>query len=92
MIMCGSRTLKEESEILKLSWRHQNFEMLELCVTCSGKLLPGNKTTHRKRILLHCTKHKGVGDLKITLTTDVELLSLEISQLVLVLIWYAISS
>ena len=36
MIMCESRTLKEEAVILNLSWRPQHFEMLELCDTCSG--------------------------------------------------------
>ena len=53
MIMCGSLTLKQEAVILKLSWRGQDLEMLELDITCSERLLSGNKTTQRERILLH---------------------------------------
>ena len=34
--------------VLKLSWR-QDLEILELCGTCSGKLLSGNKTTAKKK-------------------------------------------
>ena len=48
-VLCRSWTLKEETVILKLSWRHQDFEILELCHTCSGKQLSGNKTTPKKR-------------------------------------------
>ena len=95
MIMCGSLKLKQEAVILKLSWRAQDLEMLELDITCSERLLSGNKTTQRERILLHWTKQKGVGGLRntiITLTTDMEVQNLENAQLAWVLFSSTISS
>ena len=38
-VMFGSMILKEEAVILKLPWRHQDFEMLKLWNVYSGKLL-----------------------------------------------------
>ena len=47
-IKCVSRTLKQEVVILKLPWRHQDVEMLELCVTCSGNCFKGIKPLKEK--------------------------------------------
>ena len=80
--------MKQEAVILKLFWRAQDFEMLELYIASSGKLLSGNKNTQRERILLHWTKQKRGGDLKNTvrtLTTDMEVQNLEIAQVAWVL-------
>ena len=48
VIMCGSWGLKQEAVILKFPWRHQDFEMLDLCDTCSGKLFKGRKPLKEK--------------------------------------------
>ena len=73
--------IERKAVILKLFWRPQDLEMLEFWITCSGKLHSGNKATRRARILPLWTKQKGFGDLKNTLTTDMEMQNLEIAQL-----------
>ena len=35
--------------LLKLSWRQQDLDILELCHNGSGKLISGNKTTQKKK-------------------------------------------
>ena len=49
---------------------------------CQGKLLTGCRTKPRERSLLQSTKMKGVGDLKSTLISEVEMQCLEFAQLV----------
>ena len=56
--MCESWRLKQEAVILTLPWRHQDFDILELCVTCSRKLLEGNKTTQTETIMLQETAER----------------------------------
>lgn len=58
------------------------LEMPEPWDTCQGKLLTGKGTSPRERSVLQSTKLKGVGDLKRVLTSDMELQSLELAQLV----------
>jgi hypothetical protein len=57
------------------------LEMPEPWNTCQGKLLTGNGPSPGERSLLQSTKMKGVGDLKSTLTSDMEMQSLEFAQL-----------
>lgn len=57
------------------------LEMPEPWDTFWGKLLPENGTSPRERSVLQSTELKGVGDLKSVLTSDMEMQSLEFSQL-----------
>ena len=50
MIMCGSQTLKQEAVILMLFCIRQDFEILVLCETCSGKLSLGIKPVKEKEL------------------------------------------
>ena len=66
----------------RLPWRPQDVRDARDLDTFQGKLLAGSGTSPRERNVLQSTKLKGVGDLKSILTSDMEIQSLELAQLV----------
>lgn len=68
------------------------LEIPESWDACQEELLTGSGTNLRERNVLQTTKLKIVGDLKSTLTTDVEMQRVEFAQLVSALLWSSISS
>lgn len=62
------------------------LEMSESWETCQGKLHKGCGTSSGARSVLQSIKLKGVRDLKSTLTSDMEMQSLEFALLVLGLV------
>ena len=57
------------------------LQMPELWDIYHRKLLTGSETSPRERSVLQSTKLKGAGDLKSTLTSDMEMQSLEFAQM-----------
>jgi hypothetical protein len=81
--MCGPQTLKQEAVTLKLPWRPQDVRD----VRAVGYLLwkAANRKWNqprRKKFVAVNKDEKGVGDLKIALTSATEMQSLEFAQLV----------
>ena len=81
--MSGSQTLKQEAVKLKLMWRPQHVKDARVL----GYLL--RKTDNRewnqprrKKFVAVNKDEKGVGDVKTTLTSDMEMQNLEFVQLV----------
>jgi hypothetical protein len=56
--------------------------MPELWDTCQGELLTDSGTGPRERSVLQSTKLKGIRELKSALTSDMEMQSLEFTQMV----------
>ena len=81
--MCGSQILKQEAVTLKLPWRLQDVQDAR----AMGYLLKKaanrewNQPRRKKFDAVNRGK-KGVGDLKTTLTSDLEMQSLEFAQLI----------
>ena len=90
MIICVHWILKKK----KLwYWSYLRDSKTLTCYTCVLPVLEKCWIKpHKEIILLHWTKQKGVRDLKNTLTTDMKMQSLEISQLALVFFRSTISS
>ena len=82
----------KEAGILKLSWRLQNFEMLELWNNCSGKLLSGNKNHSNRKYSAALNKAERNWRAEEHFENRYGDVSLEISQLALVLFRSTISS
>jgi hypothetical protein len=81
--MCGSHILKQEAVTLKLPWRPQDVRDAR----AMGYLLKKaanrewNQPRRKKFDAVNRGK-KGVGDLKTTLTSDIEMQSLEFARLI----------
>ena len=65
-----------------LPWRSRRLEIPEPWDPCWGELLTSGISPRERRVL-QSTKLKGVGDLKIALTSDVGMQSLSLAQLAL---------
>lgn len=62
-------------------WHTRMLEMTETWDTCQGKLLSGNGTSPRERIMFQSKTVKGVWELKCDLTAVMEMQSLGYAQL-----------
>ena len=81
--MSGSQTLKQESITLKLLWRPQDVQDVRSVSYLLRKAANREwKQPRRKKFVVVNKDEKGVGNLKTTLTSDMEMQSLEFAQLV----------
>ena len=65
-----------------LPWRPQDVRDARTMGTCQGELLSESGTSPGERSMLQSAKLKRVGDLKMVLTSDMEIQSLKFSRLV----------
>ena len=81
--MCGSQTLEQELVKLKLPWRSQDVRNARAVGYMLRRAANGDwDQTWRKSCVPVNKDERRVGDLKISLTLDMEMQSLEFVQLV----------
>jgi len=81
--MCGPQTMKQEAVTMKLPWRPQDVRDVRAMDYLLRKTANREWNQHRRKTFVAVNEdEKGVGDLKSTLTSDMEMQSLEFTQLV----------
>ena len=81
--MCGSQTLKQEAVKLKLTWRPHNIKDARATEYLLRKANNREWNQPRRKKFVAVNKDvKAVGDVKIALTSDINMQNLEFSQLV----------
>jgi hypothetical protein len=76
--MCGTKTLEQKAAKFKLTWRSQDSKDARAMGYPLRKAANGEWNQCRKKKFVEVNKNeKGVGDLKTTLTSDMEMQSLE---------------
>jgi hypothetical protein len=81
--MCGSQTLEQEDVTLKLAWRSQDVQDARAVVYLLRKAATREWNQPRRKNFVAVNKEeKEFGDLKTAFTSDMEMKSLVVSQLV----------